>query len=404
MLSLAQPLLVRLLLGAAAAILAAPVILGAALTDVEERARRLNRPLAEVPTFAEAVADPQGAVRQAIAALTDRSLGMLSASEALTRIRHDVLGDPGAETVVRNGEFVFLTDNNPVDGRQFSAIRFACRNPDDAHLWVPRLTNATRRLAGALARDGRRVSFLTVPSKPVLYHDRLPESVPFGLRQNCLRASVENAEMGAWTAALAADGIIATYPLRLMKAERDRPHFYPPENFHAVGAAAHFAAWAHLDALFPGAFPPGSVPIPPDYRAADLANVFGYRREIVRLVPQYGDRRPRYDQRRSAALSVAYPELPLIRVWRAPHSTGRGRALIIGNSFATYLDRHIAVAFDETVFAFANEVWGADLRRLLTEFVARTDPDELIFLFHDRTVKEDMFLGYRNAVLPAAGG
>ncbi|GMG81154.1 hypothetical protein LNKW23_03660 [Paralimibaculum aggregatum] len=377
---------VRLAGLAVAALLALPLGWGLAHDDRGARSLFLGRPLAALPGAATWAGDPHGALRGAAAFLEDRMAGPVPATRALARLRYHGLGDPGSDAVIRNGALLFNAASDAGGRLVHVILRRACGRPDDGGPWLAPLIANSRALAAALAGPGRRVSFLAVPGKPVVYADRLPAAVAPDLRAACLSTRAAP-ELFAWVEALTAAGIVARYPLRRFEAMRDRPHFYPPENFHTEGMAAHLAAWDLLEALKPGHPPAGSVPFAAETRRSDLTPLIGFSLEVAMAEPDYGPATPRRahaEEKRLAELLL--PEIPRgrwLRVWRNPAPGATGRAVVFGNSFALYVPQHLAPGFREVIAVPNNALLGPDLARVIRPLIAEVQPQEVIFLMND---------------------
>ncbi|MEO0620799.1 MAG: hypothetical protein AAF183_01095 [Pseudomonadota bacterium] len=377
-----KPFLTRALLVGAAVLLAAPVVAGIALTDPEERTRKLNRPLAELPTLEDATSAPWDALGTVARYAADRSLGVLSSALWLTTFRYEVLRDPGVDNTVRNGSLVFLADHEIGGERIFRAIQKSCADPRADGL-AERMMAEAARLAAASGAPERKVGVLMVPTKPVLYADRLPPSVPAAYRQACMTARAETSWIDLWEQDAEAHGYAMTYPLHAFEADRDTPHFYPPENFHTSGAAAHVAAWSLLNRLYPGEYEPGA----PGYRLktgkADMRSIYLRYRQIPLLEPKYGPKRPKRAPMEEAALKKQHPEIPRFQVWRSNEQKLGRRALVVGNSFSLHIGRHVAPAFDETVLVYTNGLKRPGAQRLFAEIIPDLDPGAVIFIHHD---------------------
>lgn len=381
-----HPLISRCLLLGAAAVLAAPVVLGLGTIDPAKRARALNRPLAEMPKAQSILTDPIGAVGQVADHLADRSLGLLTSARWMAAFRYEVLGDAGARTTVRQGDFTFVADHDLYGERGFRAIHASCADANAEGL-RSQITERGARLAAAAGAPERPVGFLVVPSKPVLYADRLPAAVPAELRKACAAARADTGWAKTWAADAERHGYRALYPLAAFEEERETPHFYPPENFHSHGAAGHLAAWSMLDRLYPGDYPPGG----PGFRTvtgkADMRSVYLYDRRITILRPRYGKIRATRDSAAEQEIGERFPGIREFRVWRRETPTLRRRAVAIGNSFSLHVAPHIAVGFDELILVFTNRLSVDGARAIFLELIPEEAPDAVIFIHHEAAHK-----------------
>lgn len=403
-----SPIRPRLAALAAAAVLALPAIWGLATADTATLHRHWGRPPAPLPPAAAWAEDPRAAARGVLDHLTDRIAMVPEATRALGEIRYAWLGDPGSPMLLRAGSLLF-NGASTADGRLRQVIlRRACLGPDDGgsgtgEAWQTALAENSRALAAALGGPGRRVSFLAVPGKPILYADRLPPSTLPELRSACAEAR-RAPPLAAWQTALAEAGLIAHYPLRRLEAERDRPHFYPPENFHSEGMAAHFTAWSHLAALFPGAFAPGSVPFRAQPAVSDLRSMVGYDLPITLMTPDYGAAPPYRAHRIEKALGTKLlPEIPhprWLRVWRNDAPDTRGTAVVFGNSFGLYVPQHFAPAFSRVAVVTNNAVSLDQLARIGPALIAEIAPSEVIFVVNDAYAARFQLGRFRSALAP----
>ncbi len=384
--------LARALALLAALLLAAPVAAGLVLLDERRRERVLGRGLDPWP-WAEPGPD---APRRLTRALADRALGVATAAAALARLRYEALGDDGVVPVVRNAPLAFVTDHNLLGRRDFNAIRASCTPDVPGAVWPAATRHRAGRIAAAAGAPARAVLFLAVPSKPVLYADRLPASVPAALREDCRAAGEGWAE--AWAAAAARRGYRVAYPLAAFRAMRDRPHFYPPENFHADGAAADLAARAALAALYPDEPRPA-----PRYAErpgrADMRAFYLYDRRITRLEP-VGVPRPARDGAAEARLAARFPGMPAVTAWRTADAPERD-ALVVGNSFAVRIAPHLARGFRRLTLVEANRLGPKTASTLFDEVIPALEPDAVIFVHHDAALKtrglDDLLAGARQA-------
>ncbi|GMG83471.1 hypothetical protein LNKW23_26840 [Paralimibaculum aggregatum] len=384
-----------------ALLLAAPVAIGLLTTEPERRSRQLKRVLAPLPAAADWAGNPHAALGGLADFAADRIAGLLAASRGLAMLRHEVFADPAALNVVRNGDFIFVVDHYLVDGRRdFRALRNSCRLGGHGEPWITALAGRVGALARGVAAPGRRIGFLAVPTKPVLYWDRLPPSVPPELRRACRRS----AERQPWAAALhdlaRAEGFAFDYPLERLAKHRDEADFYPPGNFHTEGMSAHLATWSLLAQLYPGEYRPGA----PGYRTrtgtADMKDFLLYSREIVFRQPRYGRRDAHRDADAEAALIARHPDIPRLQVYRrvpaaigGDHSGPPRRGLVIGNSFAVHTVADLAPGFTETILLPTNFMAPATAQRLFAEIIPALAPDAIVFVFHDAGFKRE-----RNAI------
>ncbi len=373
---------------AAALLLAVPAALGPWLADRRALEAHKGRRLAEAPAAADWTAEPLAAATGLAAYLSDRIAGSVAATEALGRLRFHILGDSASEIVLREGEMLFNGAWNAGRTLPHVILRRACGEADDGRPWRDELVANSLALHDALSAPGRRVSFLLVPGKPVLYPDRLPAAVAPELRAACAAAHRPGRALDGWAEALRARGIVARYPVERLAARRGEAHFYPPENFHSEGLAAHLAAWDLLAALRPDAgFEPGAVPTRPAQVTSDLAGFLGFPLRITIRRPDYGPARPRRSTEAETALGrVALPEVPAarwLRVWENRAEGAEGTVLTVSNSFGFYVPQHLAPGYARVVAVVGNVLDIEDLGRVYARLLPEVAPDEIVFITND---------------------
>lgn len=361
-------------------------------TDTAKRSSQLGRPIAALPEADAIAADPRSAAHRVFDHLGDRAAGAMAAARILARVRFSALGDAGAANLVRNGRFLFLKTHAAESDRPFGAIEDACRPMGQDAAWPAEIARRFTVLARAAGAPGRRIGLLAVPTKPVLYWENLPRHVPAELRRSCASAgSTWAAQAGA---AAGAHGFAFAYPLAEMRELRGGPHFYPPENFHAAGEAAHFAAWTLLDRLYPGEFTPGRLGYRGHTARNDLGSALLFSLPIRLRSPNYGGLRAKPAPKVQARLRSRHPQIRGMQVRQPQEPANPRRAVLIGNSFAEALLPDIAAGFQETVFVPTNSLSIQASHHLFAHLLPDLAPDAVLFVAHDGGIKRD-----RNALL-----
>ncbi|MGF1447276.1 MAG: hypothetical protein ACFBRM_13905 [Pikeienuella sp.] len=377
---------VRALVFHVALVLAAPAALGPLLSEPQALWRHHGRAPTPLPDPELWTKAPLAGAKATYGYLADRLAGLPEVTRGLSAFRFHLLGDPPNDGVVRAGSLIFNAPWSPGHVHPHVIPRRACGRADDDLPWFDELLANSRRLHAALSAPDRRVSFLIVPGKPVLYADRLPVAMDPELRASCLRAMGPDNPLEPWAKALQAEGITALYPKARLFAERDRPHFYPPENFHTEGMAAHFAAWALLERLHPGRFTAGSVPFSPVERNADMGPLMGFDLSITVMRPDYGPHEPRraHDRERYIGNAVStVPHQRWLRIWRNLAPGASGRMLTISNSFGHYVPQHLAPAYEQVVAVVLNVFAAEEIPGLLAPLIDEVRPDEIAIIVND---------------------
>lgn len=81
--------------------------------------------------------------------------------------------------------------------------------------------------------------YAATPSKPALYPDYLPDNLPNGYKESCLKLSKQPNYLQKMTEELTKQGILFFYPYADFYNQRLQFAFYPKESFHWKGESAH---------------------------------------------------------------------------------------------------------------------------------------------------------------------
>lgn len=360
-----------------AILLALPVI---AMPSAKRLSLAQQRTVAELPATDKLTAQP----RLYFAALNDFFADNNWLALHAANLRQDMylsIGGTGSNQVVRNGDFHFISRHGPGQP-EFSAIGNACRLAEPDPQAMARLTSSYQYIRTTLEAHGIVMRVLIVPSKPVLYADRLRGRVPLRIETMCLEASKGRGRSAALAAAfpLDAENVGVSYPLERFVSKRDEPHYFPPENFHANGKAAFDAA--QTIAPKPTA---QIVPKPELQRAnADMTAIYGQRR-ISMWIYDYAE----FDISNYLDVMVARTWTPfqvknLYRATRTTNSLTDRTAVIFADSFGDFVFEHLAPYYKELSLMPRTGAQPDDfVRALLWVQSEQSPPAEVIFIVHD---------------------
>lgn len=81
--------------------------------------------------------------------------------------------------------------------------------------------------------------FAVVPSKPALYPDYLPDNLPNGYKESCLKFTKQPNYLQSISKELSRQDVLFFYPYAEFFNQRLKFAFYPKESFHWKGESAH---------------------------------------------------------------------------------------------------------------------------------------------------------------------
>jgi hypothetical protein len=244
-----------------------------------------------------------------------------------------------------------------------------------------------RRLQAAYARRGYELAIGLAPTKPVVYPERLGPRVPRELREACL-AYRDSDPLLAWLDRESRRSGLAPvhYPLSDYLAQRNRPLFYPRNNFHWNGASSHLFARSLLERLGFTLDPaygadPEQVTVTGDMR------VLGFRREIQAW--EYPDDHFGVSRQSGGAvdrLSAYYQRANDFSVFTTQRPMSEERVLILSNSFGRRAARDLAPGFSTLFHVNITFLQDHEYPRFFTEFIDSLDVDRVIFIVHDQAM------------------
>ncbi|MDP5070179.1 MAG: hypothetical protein NWQ45_04700, partial [Congregibacter sp.] len=294
-----------------------------------------------------------------------------------------VFGDsPVANVDVGDAGFVFLNSHNVE--HPHSAISSLC-TPNARQIEKTRA--AMTALASVARSYGATMTFAIVPSKPLLYPERLPATVPETLRKACL--SLKPAQSAAGQLKLAArsadiddEGYRVFFPFGALYAMRDQPAFYPPGNFHASSMINHEFAAGLLDLMDiePGAAFARSGRL--KMIRADL-NMMGFNRRVQAWTYPYADYAVVFKHREPAWVKRYYSKARDFGQFEAAHPASQRSALLLSNSFGHYMAPHLAIGFRSLRHINVNALDASEAVSFLRQVLEKVQPDDVIYLIHD---------------------
>ena len=248
--------------------------------------------------------------------------------------------------------------------------------------WARKARDSMHNIGHWIEANGATLTFAFVPSKIMLYPDKLPATVPATLRQACVELAPESILASRLTQQPAGAPYASYYPLALMRASRDVESFYPPGNFHANSRINHLYAQGLLKTLN---IDPGS-----SYSAHEkLANISGDLTSMgfIRTVSAWTYNYPEYKIRRTRKspewVMDFFPKVTDLSVFATAQPASNRKAVLLSDSFGAFMAPHLAPGFKRLLHININSISKAEAEPLISAIMARFKPDDIIYLKHD---------------------
>lgn len=361
-------------------VLALPGI-GTAFSDASARSQWENRSLATFPSLNSSSQTVSSFFRELDDYLNDHFGFALDLNKLYRSVVYYVFGDSPSDVVTIGVDGYVFLNGTAGRGSKFDRLRTVCMDHAvgaDARAvrddWIKVLTFFEPRVPA--------LALVIPPSKPVLYPEKLPHSVPAEVREACNRYRLGDypaKQLQRWSEnrkTIVIDLYDSFY------ADRFSGNFYPKENFHFSGASAHRAAAITLDRLRIETDAEFNKSRPATILTPDLSQFFGFRRRISLQQFDYDafgvqQRRGKPDVRdiieRARDFGSFSTSSPL----------SDRRALVISDSFGVFASSHLAPGYKSVTWINTNALQPKEVTRFFGTFVRERATDDLIFLFHD---------------------
>jgi hypothetical protein len=360
-------------------LLALPMVLGV-FNDPQARSAQEQRQLAAWPALAVLWSRPSTYFMEINAYIDDHFGLALEFNQLYRRVQHYIFGDPPNNRVVYgNDDLVFRLGNNQ---DRYAIVREVCDAADAATTQADALIEALNHIAGSYADRGVRVMFALVPSKPVLYADKLYPllEAPFSA---CIKALAGRNRIVDFVARAKQAGIPLCYPFEAFVALKQTPYFYPPQNYHFDGKSTHVFATSLLRQL--------NHQLPADYGRqarliaanADMVPLFGFTRSIKVWDYDYDDFALSIQWGQPQAVKRYYQRAGDFRLLTSANPLSSQKALLITNSFGAFAAPHVAPAYQTLLQVNINHLQLAEFNGFFNAFCSQWAPDDLIFIFND---------------------
>ncbi|MCG6897174.1 MAG: hypothetical protein LJE61_13150 [Thiocapsa sp.] len=351
-------------------------------TDGELRSRWENRPLAKFPSDIHRSGEASF-FREIDAYLNDHFGFALEMNRIYRQIVFYVFHDSPTPRVTRGEDgFVFLNAHAP--GKPFDAFRALC-SLQVGDTVAAAAVDSWKHVFDFYAPRVSRVALLIPPSKPALYPEKLPLSVPRELRNTCAqyraRLSVPKA-ISDWGQS---SGVRIVYPIDRFFKERFNGNFYPRENFHFSGASAHLLASLTLASLgieTPAVFDRFTLA----KARNDMDQVIGFTRSSTFPSFDYTSFKTKRVFREPAGVLRYYRKATDFGTLNTGNPLSDRNALMISDSFGAFLVEHLAPGYRSLIYVNTNHLEQDEMALFFSEFIQTQKVDDLLFVFHDGAV------------------
>lgn len=364
-----------------AVLLSIPALFGP-FTDHATRAQWERRPLADFPALLQQDSTEQSFFSQLNAFLNDRTGFILEFNRAYRRWVYYGFGDDPQATITA-GFDGFLFIHTPDSEHPYDGFNNTCIRPTDAS----QITETLPKWKGLLdhyTSQGFRTGLVIAPNKKTLYPEKLPASVPKIYRDACASFTQQLNIPSELLKAGELEGRAIVYPFEDFVQKKNQGNFYPKENFHWQGRSAHVAAkqWAvKLGIRLPDSYSEHWKEI--DHRA-ETSGLLGFDLEVRQMVPDYSSFGISEEQGTTSGMIKYFkgkwkPTGQFVTQIPVTQRT----ALVIGNSYTSFLVPHLAPMYRELTWAMTNTWSQQETAEYVPQIVELIEPDDLIFVTHD---------------------
>lgn len=299
-------------------------------------------------------------------------------NQAYRKLQFYVFGDsPVANVSVGDEGFVFLNSHSV--SRPHTAISKLClRNASQ----ISKTAKAMDTFASIIDRQGATMTYAVVPSKPLLYPDRLPYTTPARFREACLSIDPLQSAAGQLRERAQGADYRVYFPFSELAAMRDEPAFYPPENFHSASRINHEFARGLLHELDIDVGRAYSKDAYLGVIRADM-DLLGFRRDADAWIYPYADYETVFSHREPSWVVRHYPRARDFGTFVSANPASTRSALLLSNSFGKYVAPHLAPGFKSLHHINLNALRKTEAEAFLRQVLAQIQPDDVIYLVHD---------------------
>ena len=358
-----------------------PAIAGL-FTDHEARAAWENRALAKFPRPGVNLKEIHALPEKVDAYLRDHFGFAVWLNNLYRQSRIYLYADAPTKRITIGSEgFLFVTSFSGDD--RYGMFRSLCTT----QVKSPHIENTVPAFLALLEKyqaKGYRVALGIAPTKPGLYPEKLPDTVPKKLRRACVDYGYLANTASALVAGGKSSGLAVVYPYAEFAEQKNNGNFYPRENFHWSGRSTHLFATLMLEKLgidVPATFHRQRIDVT---EPADTANQMG-------VAVSYHQKSFDYSHFEGVESSEVPDPLGqyLVGEWRPAGSITMGRpmskrtALVVGNSFTKSAVQSLAPGYAETLWFQTNTITPEQINQAISAVLAAVDISDIIFITHD---------------------
>ena len=291
---------------------------------------------------------------------------------------------PAPNILIGKSGMLFLSAHSPVS--DLRSIEESCPPMEDWPTLFQKTQTDWRAIQRGFRANGLDPYLLVFPSKKALYPEHLPGRVPEDLQERCQKLRSGDSPVSRLARAYP-NHVIDAYPV--LEPHKNKPHFYPPENFHADGEAAIRAVEALIFRMLgEGGSPQEIEPYVAMESRSDLSHLLGFSlanesRQISGFDPAELQPAPHYENKVRRLLGVP--------VWARRYQNLAARrdekVMLITNSFGIRAAPYFARQFSRVDAVSTNRLIGAEQHEMFFEqLVFEGGYDHVVFILHDESV------------------
>lgn len=344
----------------------------------DRHGRNLNPP----PTAKTLRQDPKSAIKTAKLWFQDRVGFGILAGDLYRWVKYFVLSDSPVPNVGRNGDYFFMLSKDPRiepnDPGRFQYVYDSCPPSEEWPDILRRQSAAWEQIRTTLTDAGYKPGLLIIPTKKLVYPEKLPRDIPEHLRVAC-EAMTDPLAPASLAASENPDVVFA---LNEFIERKDEPHFYPPENYHCNGGSSLRSAQVYFQQTR------DDLPNLPDIQIkdwnADIGRVLGMQRVVKMQRMDYAALGVQKSVPLRKTVSEHVPRARNYQAYVRRNAETTTNGLVLSNSFGTTLGEPLALGFRRTFQINTNFFQREDLGDVFNDLLQDQRFSEIIFVIHEQ--------------------
>jgi hypothetical protein len=350
-------------------------------TNDAKRARWENRSLAPFPGPGSQASEGSGF----FAALDDWLDDHFGLALPLNRLHRRILfyvfrDPPSPQLSLGSGGFVYL---NSHDARHPHAAFEGLCDTASVSREYDSLAQSWMHVLRHFQRAGHNTVLGIAPTKPVVYPERLPRSVPKPIRAACLSYTQVPPPALRLAADAAQSKLSVIYPLDAFIAHRENGNFYPKESFHFSGQSAQLFAQSLLHEVGIATLAIDTAPRYDGRITADLQEIFGFKRRIRATQIDYSAFGIQVAYRQPDFIRSCYKRVMYFGTYDASSPITERTALILSDSFGGFAASQLAPAYRKLTWINVTQLQPDERDAFLGDCLSRLSAQDIFFVFHD---------------------